>query len=94
MVALSAVYKYNKSKSKAGEKNMSVCTFIASDFPLTEVMPVPDHPLEISPDNGTIYDDGAEDNFLCASFRMFPIIPTGKTESVWNGAIQKTEQSE
>ena len=69
MVALSAVFKYNKSKLKAGEKTMSVCTFIASDFPLTEVMPVPDHPLEISPDNGTIYDDGAEDNF---SLRFFP----------------------
>ena len=27
---------------------MSVCTFIASDFPLKEVSPVQDYPLEIN----------------------------------------------
>ena len=35
---------------------MSVCTFIASDFPLKEVSPVQDYPLEINLDDGQIYD--------------------------------------
>ena len=34
---------------------MSVCTFIASELPLTEVVPVQDYPLEINIDDGTIY---------------------------------------
>ena len=47
---------------------MSVCTFIASDFPLTEVAPVRDDPFEINPEQGTIYDDGADDNFFLHFF--------------------------
>ena len=72
---------------------MSVCTFIASDFPLTEVAPVQDYPLEINLDNGTIYDGGADDNYFLHFFKMFRIIPTRKMESIWNGIIQRVEQN-
>ncbi len=47
---------------------MSVCTFIASDFPLTKVAPVQDYPIEINIDDGTIYDGGADDNYFLHSF--------------------------
>lgn len=47
---------------------MSVCTFIASDFPLKEVAPSQHYPLEINVDNGTIYDGGADDNFFLNEF--------------------------
>ena len=47
---------------------MSVCTFIASDFPLTEFSPSREYPLEINIDNGTIYDGGADDNYFLFSF--------------------------
>ncbi len=47
---------------------MSVCTFIASDFPLTEVAPVQDYPLEINIDEGAIYDGDADDNFFLHFF--------------------------
>ena len=47
---------------------MSVCTFIASDFPLTEISPSQEYPLEINIDNGTIYDGGADDNYFLFSF--------------------------
>ena len=38
---------------------MSVCTFIASNCPLTEVSPEKEYTLEINLDNGTI-NDGAD----------------------------------
>ena len=47
---------------------MSICTFIASDFSLTEFAPSQDYPLDINIDNGTIYDGGADDNFFLISF--------------------------
>ena len=47
---------------------MSVCTFIASDFPLKEVSPVQDYPLEINLDNGQIYDGDADDNYSLLPF--------------------------
>ena len=49
---------------------MSVCTFIASDFPLTEVAPTRDYPIEINIDNGTatIYDGGTDDNYFLHFF--------------------------
>lgn len=47
---------------------MSVCTFIASELPLTEVVPVQDYPLEINIDDGTIYDGGADDNYFLFFF--------------------------
>ena len=48
---------------------MSICTFIASDRPLSEVKPTKDYPLEINIDDGTIYDGGADDNYFLYSFR-------------------------
>ena len=48
---------------------MSVCTFISSDFPLTEVSPVQDYPFEINLDNGTMYDGGADDNYFLHFFQ-------------------------
>ena len=69
---------------------MSVCTFIASDFPLKEVSPVQDYPFEINLDKGTMYDGGTDDNY----FLHFKTIPTRKTESVWNGiTLQMVEQN-
>ncbi len=47
---------------------MSVCTFIASDFPLAEHSPSKEYPLEINIDNGTIYDGGADDNYFLSPF--------------------------
>jgi len=47
---------------------MSVCTFIASDLPLTEVEPLQDYPLEINIDKGTIYDGDAGDNYFLNTF--------------------------
>lgn len=47
---------------------MSVCTFIASDYPLPEVMPQKEYPLMINVDKGTIYDGGADDNFCLLPF--------------------------
>ena len=47
---------------------MSVCTFIASDFPLTEFAPSQDYQLDINVDDGTIYDGGADDNYFLNSF--------------------------
>ncbi len=47
---------------------MSICTFIASDFPLPEAAPTQEYPLEINIDNGTIYDGGADDNYYLFPF--------------------------
>ncbi len=47
---------------------MSVCTFIASNMPLTEFVPSRDYPLEINIDNGTVYDGGADDNYFLNTF--------------------------
>ena len=47
---------------------MSACRFIASDYPLPEVAPEKEYPLEINIDTGTIYDGGADDNFFLYSF--------------------------
>lgn len=47
---------------------MSVCTFIASDFPLKEVAPVRDYPLEINLDDGEMYDGDADDNYSLLPF--------------------------
>lgn len=51
-----------------GGCNMSVCTFIAADYPLDEVRPPKDYPLEINIDKGTVYDGGADDNFSLLKF--------------------------
>ena len=47
---------------------MSACRFIASDYPLPEVAPEKEYPLEINIDTDTIYDGGADDNFFLYSF--------------------------
>ena len=47
---------------------MSVCTFIASDSPLMEVVPVQYYPLEIAIDDGTIYDGSADDDYFLYFF--------------------------
>ena len=47
---------------------MSVCTFIASDLPLSEFAPSQDYPVKIDIDNGTIDDGGADDNYFLISF--------------------------
>ena len=43
---------------------MSVCTFIASDYPLQEAAPGQEYPFEINIDTGTIYDGGMDDNYF------------------------------
>ena len=48
---------------------MSVCTFIASDFPLMKVTPIHDYPIEINIDNDIIYDGGADDNYSLHFFQ-------------------------
>ena len=48
---------------------MSVCTFIAADIPLQEVVPSKEYPLHIDIDNGIIDDGGADDNFFLRPFR-------------------------
>lgn len=47
---------------------MSVCTFIASDFPLPETAPLYAYPFEINIDNGTIDDGGTDDNYFLHLF--------------------------
>ena len=47
---------------------MSVCTFIASEHPLTAVAPPQAYPLHINLDDGTIYDGRADDNFFLHTF--------------------------
>ena len=47
---------------------MSVCTFIASNYPLKEVVLEKEYPIAINLDNGTIDDGGADDNFCLFSF--------------------------
>ena len=47
---------------------MSVCSFIASDFPLSEFAPSQNYPLEINIDTGTVYDGGADDNYFLLPF--------------------------
>ncbi|WP_143149515.1 hypothetical protein [Butyricicoccus pullicaecorum] len=58
----------NRAKVKGGENSLSVCTFIASDFPLMEAAPNHDYPNEIDIDNSTIYDGGADDNYFLHFF--------------------------
>lgn len=61
---------------------MSICTFIASDYPLPVVAPLQDYPLEINIDNGTIYDGNADDNFFLHVFEDVHRY-TDKKYAVW-----------
>ena len=47
---------------------MSVCTFIASNCPLTEVALEKEYPIAINLDNGTIDDGGVDDNYFLLPF--------------------------
>ena len=47
---------------------MSVCTFIASDYPLPEVAPAQEYPMEINIDTGMISDGGMDDNYYLFPF--------------------------
>ncbi len=49
---------------------MSVCRFIASDFPLKKFSPEKDYPVSINIENGvvSIYDGGADDNYFLKDF--------------------------
>lgn len=48
---------------------MSVCIFMASDFPLPEFTPSRDYPVEIDVDRGIIFDGGADDNYELHDFK-------------------------
>ncbi len=48
---------------------MSVCTFIASNCPLKEVVPEKEYSIAINLDNGMIDDGGADDNYFLLPFR-------------------------
>lgn len=50
---------------------MSVCTFLASGFPLPVHALSQDYPLEINIDDGTIYDDGADDKYFSKCFGLY-----------------------
>ena len=47
---------------------MSVCTFIASDSPLSAYEPPKEYPVKIDIDSGTINDGGADDNYYLIPF--------------------------
>lgn len=73
---------------------MSVCTFIASDYPLPEAAPAQKYPMEINIDTGMISDGGMDDNYY-----LFPFSDvsdyTGKKYGVyleWNYTDGRAEQ--
>ena len=73
---------------------MSVCTLIASDFPLPAAAPPQDYPLEINIDNGTVYDGGADDNYFLTPFDNVQDY-TGKKYAVslhWNYTEGRAKQ--
>lgn len=47
---------------------MSICTFLASDYPLPQAAPSQEYPIIADVDNATIYDGGADDNFFLHIF--------------------------
>ena len=47
---------------------MSVCTFIASDVPLSTVKPPKQYPLFIDVDHNTVWDGDADDNYFLIPF--------------------------
>ena len=61
---------------------MSVCTFIASDYPLPEAAPSREYPLCINIDSGEVFDRGADDNFFLHHFRDTTVY-TDKKYGVW-----------
>ncbi len=61
---------------------MSVCTFIASDYPLPEMRPPFEYPLHIDLNLGTVYDGGADDNYHLLPFYDVTVY-TDKAYGVW-----------
>jgi len=72
---------------------MSVCRFIASDFPLTEFASSQDYPIEINVDNGTIYDGGADDNYFLIPFLNVADYTDKNMVFILNGTILMAEQN-
>ena len=72
---------------------MSVCTFIASDYPLAEIEPSQDYLLDINIDNGTVYDDGADDNYSLRIFTDVESYTKREMLFIWNGTIQMAGRS-
>ncbi len=73
---------------------MSVCTLIASDFPLPTVVPPLDYPLHINLDDGTIEDGGADDNYYLRSFPEAETY-TGRQYAVcleWNATAGRADR--
>ena len=48
---------------------MSVCTFLAANYPLETFSPSQDYPFHVNIDDGTIYDGGADDNYFLIDFK-------------------------
>ena len=47
---------------------LSVCTFLAADYPLPKVFPKKEYPRYVNVDEGTVFDGDADDNFYLHSF--------------------------
>lgn len=47
---------------------MSICTFLASNYPLPEAAPEREYPIHIDIDKGTVFDGDADDNFFLRAF--------------------------
>ena len=47
---------------------MSVCTFLAANYPMPEAAPKKEYPRYINVDEGTIFDGDADDNFFLHNF--------------------------
>lgn len=47
---------------------MSVCTFLAADYPMPEVFPKKEYPQYVNVDEGTVFDGDADDNFYLHNF--------------------------
>jgi hypothetical protein len=73
---------------------MSACTLIASDFPLTEVLPVGASPLERNLAHDAMYDGGADGNCFLHFFQDVQNY-TGKKNGVyleWHYTEEKAKQ--
>ena len=47
---------------------MSVCTFLAANYPMPEAAPKNEYPRYIDVDKGTVFDGDADDNFFLHNF--------------------------
>ena len=58
----------NTEKLIVEVSEMSVCTFLAANYPMPEVAPKKEYPCHINVDEGKIFDGGADDNFFLRNF--------------------------